>query len=133
MNPMCPKCKVSVSTVHISSKHPGASFKCGICKQYFNQEMEPLDTQKPVDGPFYVEYEHHGHLVKVREDLKGKHRQHCLCHVCQRFNIEDHAKNCPMANVLHSICVAFNLATPVWECVQFLLDNDKLKAMKKGE
>ena len=29
-----------------------------------------------------VKYKHHGVNVSVREDLKGKHREHCLCWIC---------------------------------------------------
>lgn len=66
-----------------------------------------------------VKYEHHGVEVSVREDLKGKHREHCLCYQCSRFNIDDRDKNCPIANLLYRFCVLTSCTTPVWECPQF--------------
>jgi hypothetical protein len=30
-------------------------------------------------------YEHHQGVVSVRSDLKGKHRDHCLCYHCEKF------------------------------------------------
>ena len=66
-----------------------------------------------------IEYIHHGHKVKVREDLKGKHREYCLCFKCKKLNIQDRTKNCPIANALYANCVKFNVTTPVWECGEF--------------
>lgn len=66
-----------------------------------------------------IEYEHHGQIVKVDEDLKGKHRDHCLCHRCEKFVPEDRGKNCQIANRLFQICRDFNLVTPVYECKVF--------------
>jgi hypothetical protein len=37
------------------------------------------------DDDSIVSYEHHGHNVAVRSDLKGKHREHCLCYRCSKF------------------------------------------------
>jgi hypothetical protein len=67
----------------------------------------------------YERYDHHGKLVWVRKDLKGKHREHCLCFSCSKLNIEDREKNCPIANALFALCVQFNLTTPVFECPEF--------------
>jgi hypothetical protein len=62
----------------------------------------------------YEQYEHHGKLVWVRNDLKGKHRENCLCFSCAKLNIKDREKNCPIANALYDLCVQFNLTTPVF-------------------
>lgn len=67
----------------------------------------------------YIEYRHHGMPVWVREDLKSKHREHCLCFDCEYFNEEDPSDSCLIANMLFSICVLHNLVTPVWECPEF--------------
>jgi hypothetical protein len=66
-----------------------------------------------------IGYEHHGVNVSVREDLKGKHREHCLCYRCRKFNPGKPETNCPIANLLYAVCLAQNVVTPVWECSQF--------------
>jgi hypothetical protein len=66
-----------------------------------------------------LRYEHHGAVVAVDEDLKGKHREHCLCFKCGWFKPEDRDKNCPIANLLFAVCVLHNLTTPVYECPEY--------------
>jgi hypothetical protein len=66
-----------------------------------------------------VKYEHHGSEVSVREDLKGKHREHCLCFSCSKFTPENREENCPIANQVFDTCVKYDLVTPVWECPEF--------------
>lgn len=66
-----------------------------------------------------IKYEHHGRKVFVDEDLKGTHREHCLCFRCQKLNIESRKKNCPIANKLYALCCKFGLTTPVGECPEF--------------
>lgn len=72
-----------------------------------------------------VSYDHHGASVKVRPDLKGKHRQYCLCYMCKKFKpgAED---NCPIAQAVYKNCVEFDIVTPMWECAKFepMLDTD---------
>jgi len=65
------------------------------------------------------EYEHHGNNVKVRSDLKGKHRSYCLCWICNKFKPEDRENNCPIANDTYENCIKNKLVTPVWECPEF--------------
>lgn len=67
----------------------------------------------------YVQYDHHGAEVWVREDLWGRHREHCLCYSCAKFYPEDELKNCPRANRLYNFCVDNDMTTPVWECPEF--------------
>ena len=62
------------------------------------------------------EYDHHGRTVKVRTDLKGKHRDFCLCHRCAKLDITSREKNCPIANELYALCCKHGLTTPVFEC-----------------
>lgn len=69
----------------------------------------------------YVKYTHHNAEVTVREDLKGKHREHCLCWDCDKLNTTSREDNCPIANKLYAICVEHNLATPVFECPEFVV------------
>lgn len=69
----------------------------------------------------YECYTHYGANVIVRADLKGKHREHCLCYACDSFKPEDREKNCKVASLLYAVCVALNMVTPVWECPNFVL------------
>lgn len=63
-------------------------------------------------------YTHHDKIVAVQTELKGKHREHCLCYGCDKFKPlrEDH---CPIADAVFANCVKFNVVTPVWECPDF--------------
>ena len=65
-------------------------------------------------------YVHHGREVAVDSDLKGKHRSHCLCFICDRFN-PGASDNCPIAQKLYGLCVEHNLVTPVYECPDFVI------------
>lgn len=71
-----------------------------------------------IDGTAYVKYEHHGEEVWVRADLKGKHREHCLCYQCARFYPGSH-HNCWMAQELYELDQCADMVTPVWECAEF--------------
>ena len=59
--------------------------------------------------------------VWVRSDLKGKHREYCLCHNCKKFhpNPEGREDNCPIANEIYDICIDLGMTIPVWECPDF--------------
>ena len=66
-----------------------------------------------------IKYEHHGAEVSVIEENKGRHRENCLCwQGCEYFKPGDEL-NCHIAQALFSLCVAYNLATPVWECAKY--------------
>ena len=65
-----------------------------------------------------VQYIHHGRLVSVYEYLKGKHRDHCLCYSCAKFQ-PGCENNCPIAQKLYQFDVKHDLVTPVWECPQY--------------
>jgi hypothetical protein len=67
----------------------------------------------------YEKYKHHGQEVWVRSDLKGKHREHCLCMFCKKLDVLNRHKNCPIANAVFKNCKQFNLVTPMWECPKF--------------
>ena len=66
------------------------------------------------------QYEHHGQVVSVDSELKGKHREHCLCFKCARFVADERERSCPMANALYALDVAFGTVTPVYECPEFI-------------
>ena len=67
----------------------------------------------------FVQYVHHGGNVWVREDMKGKHRAHCLCYSCEQFKPDTEA-NCLVAERVYKACKEFWLLTPVWECAWFI-------------
>ena len=61
-------------------------------------------------------YKHHGiKSVAVRSDLKGKHRDYCLCHFCALFK-PNQSDNCQIAEQVYALCVDEDLVLPVWEC-----------------
>jgi len=66
-----------------------------------------------------VSYEHYGTEVKVREDLKGKHREHCLCWMSCRFFKPNDKDNCKIAQANYENCVKFKVVLPVWECPKY--------------
>lgn len=79
----------------------------------------------------FIQYTHFQEPVWVREDLKGKHREFCLCYSCSKFKPEDREKNCPIANMVFSLCVVQDLVLPVWECPCFTVnDNPKNKTIE---
>ncbi|MCK9596555.1 hypothetical protein M0R19_05185 [Candidatus Pacearchaeota archaeon] len=65
-----------------------------------------------------VMYNYHGVDVFVDEDLKGKHRDMCLCFRCAAF-IPGEVTNCAIAEDTFKNCVKNNLTTPVFECPIF--------------
>ena len=70
----------------------------------------------------FEKYKHHGKVyVWVRSDLKGEHRNHCLCFDCSRFHPGSEG-NCPVAQRLFYFCVENDVVTPVWECPKFVQD-----------
>lgn len=67
----------------------------------------------------FIQYEHHEAMVFVRDDLKGLHRDHCLCYSCERFK-PGSKENCRIAKEVYALCVRLDLVTPVWECPIFV-------------
>lgn len=54
--------------------------------------------------------------MAVFEQLKGRHKERCLCFRCKKFIPEDRDKNCPIANLLFSVCICCDIVAPVHEC-----------------
>ncbi len=75
---------------------------------------------KGLKTPKFIKYNHHGKEVWVREDLKGRHSDECLCYVCSNF-YPGEERNCSIAEELYKNCVKFNVVTPVFECPKFHL------------
>lgn len=67
----------------------------------------------------YEQYEHHGNQVMVRCDLKGKHRDFCLCWKCNKFKVDDPDNKCKTADAVFQNCLKFKIVTPMWECPDF--------------
>ena len=80
---------------------------------------------KKKNGDF-EKYKHHGNVVWVTKALKGKHRTACLCFRCSKFKPSNRDENCPIANLLYSVCVLQKLVTPVWECPDFIEGDPQL-------
>ena len=66
-----------------------------------------------------TKYVHQGTEVSVKEELKGKHREHCLCHAGCKFFHPGLPDNCPLAQELFEYDVRHGMTTPVWECPKF--------------
>ena len=66
----------------------------------------------------YEKYPHHQKEVWVRSDLKGSHRDHCLCFSCKDFH-PDEPNNCNIAQAIFRNCIAYSVTTPVFECPEF--------------
>jgi len=69
-------------------------------------------------------YIHYGRAVYVKSELKGKHKEMCLCHCCNNFKPLDRERNCLIANTLYELDVLYNLVTPVFECPSWV-DKEK--------
>ena len=67
----------------------------------------------------FVLYNHHGVMVWVQQSLKGKHREHCACFFCTKFDPINRERNCSIANQLFKLCTEYSLVTPVYECPHF--------------
>lgn len=68
----------------------------------------------------YTHYPHHGVMVHVRKDLKGRHREHCLCYSCEKFK-PNTIENCVIAQDTFENCLRHDLVTPIWECPAFVV------------
>ena len=72
----------------------------------------------------FEQYEHQygegkSALVWVFSELKGKHRENCLCYQCLRFK-PGQKDNCGIAQDTFNNCVKHDLVTPVYECPIFI-------------
>jgi hypothetical protein len=68
----------------------------------------------------FVQYNHHGVTVWTTVELKGKHREHCLCFACAEFHPGPPEENCPIANLNYAGCLAHHVTLPVYECPLFV-------------
>lgn len=64
-------------------------------------------------------YKHHGQEVYVISAVKGKHRDHCLCHQgCKHF-APGEPHNCQIAQDNFRNCLKHSTVQPVYECPQY--------------
>ena len=85
----------------------------------WENQFKLIETPKALTDEI-IEYDHHGVAVSVQENLKGLHREHCLCWLgCKKFKPQNREGNCAIANALYRNCVHYNVVTPVWECPDF--------------
>ena len=68
----------------------------------------------------YEQYRHHGKgMVWVNSELKGRHKDYCLCYSCTKFIPQDRNANCVIADLLYATDCAMGIVTPVFECPNF--------------
>lgn len=75
-----------------------------------------------------IQYTHHNWRVSVDEDLKGKHREHCLCFRCDLFAPNQH-HNCAIAQGIFHICQKHGLTLPVRECPYYAKGESDLSGL----
>ena len=66
-----------------------------------------------------IKYNHHLVDVSVFKELKGKHREHCLCYANCKFFKPDTEENCHIAKVNYNVDITYNIVTPVFECPKY--------------
>jgi hypothetical protein len=71
----------------------------------------------------FEQHEHHGATIRVDSELKGQHRNHCLCFKCGSFK-PGTPENCAIAQATYENRVKFNTVTPVYECPVFVQITD---------
>lgn len=65
-------------------------------------------------------YTHHGREVVANAELKGRHREICLCYECGNFKPGE-PDNCAAAQQLYQLVVAGPICVaPVLECDNFV-------------
>jgi hypothetical protein len=67
-----------------------------------------------------IRYNHHGKYMAVYAGQIGRHKEHCLCYDCSKFNPS--GDNCPIAQALFEFDIKHNITTPVWECAEFVME-----------
>ena len=65
-----------------------------------------------------MRYKHHGFDVHVKEGLKNKHKDYCLCYECGSFKPNTDS-NCDLAEEIYEYCKEKGLTLVVWECPLF--------------
>jgi len=103
--------------VKVEVEYPGGLRKVGLGRCI--DGAQAIDRLTGVTPAPVVRYEHHGKQVSVRADLRGRHREFCLCYQCGKFKPNEPG-NCPIAQAVYKACVKLGITTPMWECPQFV-------------
>ena len=67
----------------------------------------------------YEQYEKNGKTVWVRQDLKGRQKEFCMCWDCTRFKPDTQDKGCAAIKAVLDLAAARSIVLPVWECPEF--------------
>lgn len=88
-------------------------------------KVDNVDTLYEVVSAWYklgwdetIEVAKHTRYYHVRKHLNGKHKDHCLCYICERFK-PGSGDNCVVAQSLYEFNIKHEVTTPVWECGDF--------------
>jgi len=66
-----------------------------------------------------LSYVHHGKTMYVRQDLKGHHKDYCLCYSCEKMT-PGKPDHCLVAQGLYDYDCKHGVTTPVFECSLFV-------------
>jgi hypothetical protein len=98
--------------------------RLGMLYELYPEYVETIDTrgkkikaEEKAKGK-YEKYEHHKKEVWVKKELKGTHRECCLCFDCENFHPFE-ITNCHIAQANFELCKKFNTVQPVFECPEF--------------
>ena len=67
----------------------------------------------------YEQYEKNAKKVWVRQDLKNRQKEFCMCWDCQKFKPETADKGCSIIKDVLDLAVRKSIVLPVWECPFF--------------
>ena len=67
----------------------------------------------------YEQYEKNGQSVWVRQDLKGRQKEFCMCWDCNSFKPEAADKGCLIIRDVLALASQKAIVLPVWECPKF--------------
>jgi hypothetical protein len=67
----------------------------------------------------FIQVLHHNRPVWANLEHVTRHKEHCLCYSCERFNPNSDT-NCPIAQEVFELNKKLGITTPVWECPDFL-------------
>jgi hypothetical protein len=68
----------------------------------------------------YESYEKSGRAVWVRQDLKNRQKEFCMCWECWRFKPQAEDKGCEIIKDVLNLAAQKTIVLPVWECPSFI-------------
>jgi hypothetical protein len=72
-----------------------------------------------MEVPMYEKYDKNDTSVWVRNDLKNRQKEFCMCWDCAQFQPETEHKGCPIIHAVLTLAVEKKIVLPVWECPSF--------------